>query len=128
VWADSAQPALLQALQLPLVGMGQPAPKPGADSSDPARHDWFGIASVILGVVGLLTSWAVGTGIGFGIAALGTGLVAWVRRGKTRQAPIAVVGIALGAVSIMLGIAAFGFWYWWSNEHMNAPSLLKTWV
>ena len=93
-------------------------PTPNADSSDPARHSWFGIASAIMGVVGLLTSWTVGIGIGFGIAAIVTGLVAWVRRGKTRQAPIAVAGIALGAVSIMLGVAAFGFWHWLSNEQM----------
>jgi hypothetical protein len=98
--------------------MSQPAPKPGADSSDPVRHNWFGVASVILGVVGLLTSWTVGLGIGFGIAALGTGLVARIRRGETRQAPIAVVGIALGGVSIMLGIAAFFFWHWLSNGQM----------
>jgi|ERR1700751_3363811 hypothetical protein len=104
--------------RLPSTGMSQPASKPNADSSDPARHNWLGIASAILGVVGLLTSWTVGIGIGFGIAAVGTGLVAWVRRGKTRQAPIAVAGIALGAVSIMLGVAAFGFWHWLSNEQM----------
>jgi hypothetical protein len=61
-------------------------------------------AALMLGVLGLVTSWLV-IGIGFGVAAVATGVVA--RSHATpgaRRTPTATISIALGVVSILIGI------------------------
>jgi hypothetical protein len=60
--------------------------------------------SLIMGAVALVTSWLV-IGIGFGVAAVATGVVA--RSHATpgaRRTPMAAISITLGVVSILIGV------------------------
>jgi hypothetical protein len=77
--------------------------------SQPISPDKVGVASVLLGVVALVTSWVV-VGIGFGVAAVVTGFVARarVKRGEASTSGAATAGIVLGVVSIVVGLAAAG--------------------
>ena len=78
--------------------------------------DKFGVASLLLGVVALVTSVLV-IGIGFGVAAVVIGFKARasVQRGEASHAGSATVGIVLGVVSIVAGLAAVG--YYWLGTH-----------
>ncbi len=91
-----------------------PRPGPGAYNwamrqPDPPRNE-FGVASLILGVVGLITCWAL-IGTFFGIAAVVTGDIARgrVKRGDADNPRIALAGMALGAVAIVAGLVAIGY-------------------
>lgn len=91
-------------------------PPPYASGSWPttSRHqNGSAIASVILGVIALVTSWLL-IGIFFGIAAVATGFVARSRSTAGAVSPpgMAVVGIVIGAVAIVVGIGALGFLVW----------------
>jgi Domain of unknown function (DUF4190) len=67
----------------------------------------LGVASMILGVVGVISSWLV-IGVVFGIAALAAGLAARARivRGEANNRGMATAGIVLGVVAIVVGLAA----------------------
>jgi hypothetical protein len=99
----------------------QPAPPSGSSDSraTKAHRNWFGVASVILGVIALPTSLLLFGGV-FGLAALATGIVARgrVRHGKAGSPALATVGIALGAVSIIASVAALIFLYWVGEQQM----------
>jgi len=106
-----------------LVRMTHEVPEPAAtlgstDSRATNRH-WLDIASVILGCIGLITSWLL-VGIVFGIAAVVTGIVARARatRGKAGSPAVAVVGIVLGALAIIAWLALFGISLWLNHEQM----------
>jgi uncharacterized protein DUF4190 len=73
----------------------------------------FGVASVILGLVALMTCWLM-IGVPFGIAAVITGDLGRgrVKRGDANNPRTAVTGIVLGAVAIVAGLAAIGYWAW----------------
>ncbi len=76
-----------------------------------APQNQIGVASLILGVVSLLTCWLM-IGVPFGVVAVITGDVARrrVRRGEANNPRIAMAGVVLGAVSIAAGIAAIGYY------------------
>jgi hypothetical protein len=76
---------------------------------DPPRNQ-FGVASVLLGLVGLITCWAL-IGTFFGIAAVVTGDIARsrVKRGEANNPRTALAGIVLGAVAIVAGLVAIGY-------------------
>jgi ABC-type phosphate transport system permease subunit len=78
-----------------------------------APRNEFGVASVILGVVALMTCWLL-IGVPFGIAAVITGDIARRRaqRGTANNPRVAAAGIALGAVAIVAGIVAIGYYAW----------------
>jgi Domain of unknown function (DUF4190) len=78
-----------------------------------APQNQFGVASLILAVVALVTCWLL-VGVPFGIAAVITGDIARrrVQRGEANNPRIAVAGMVLGAVSIAAGIAAIGYYAW----------------
>jgi hypothetical protein len=103
--------------------MSREAPKPAttSPSSDlrATKRHWLEIVSVVLGVIGLITSWLL-FGIVFGIAAVVTGIVARSRvaRGKAGSPAVAVVGIVLGALATIAGIAAFWIYESLSHEQM----------
>src|SRR5512143_2984313 len=63
------------------------------------------VVSVILGVIGVLTSLLL-VGMGFGTAAVVTGFIARSRamRGERRSSPAAVVGMGLGVIAIVAGL------------------------
>ena len=76
-----------------------------------APQNQIGVASVLLGVVGLLTCWSL-LGVPFGIAAVVTGDIARrrVARGEANNPRTAVAGMVLGAIAIVAGLAAIGYY------------------
>ncbi len=82
-----------------------------------APRNEVGVASLILGVVSLMTCWLL-IGVPFGVAAVVTGDVARrrVQRGTADNPRIATAGIVSGAVAIVAGLAAIGY-YAWRDAH-----------
>ena len=80
-----------------------------AMSQPDAPRNEIGVASLILGLVALLTCWLL-IGVPFGIAAVMTGDVARrrVQRGEADNPRIAMAGMVLGAVAIAAGLVAIG--------------------
>ncbi len=76
-----------------------------------APQNQFGVASVLLGLVGLLTCWLL-LGVPFGIAAVVTGDIARRRvgRGEANNPRTAVAGMVLGAIAIVAGLVAIGYY------------------
>jgi ABC-type phosphate transport system permease subunit len=72
-----------------------------------------GVASVIVGAVALSTCWLL-VGVPLGIAAVITGDVARrrVQRGEANNPRAATAGIVLGAVAIVAGLIAVGYFAW----------------
>jgi hypothetical protein len=72
-------------------------------ASRPANR--LAVISIILGVVGLLTS-VIFVGIVFGIAAVVTGCISRSRalRGEGSNSAAAVVGIVIGVMAIVVGL------------------------
>lgn len=77
---------------------------------DTPRNE-VGVASVLLGLVGLITCWLM-LGVPFGIAAVVTGDIARrrVARGQANNPRTAFAGIALGAIAILAGLVAIGYY------------------
>ncbi|OBK37115.1 DUF4190 domain-containing protein [Mycobacterium sp. 1165196.3] len=71
----------------------------------------FGVASVLLGLVGLITCWLL-LGVPFGIAAVVTGDIARRRvvRGQANKRRTALAGMVLGTVAIVAGLVAIGYY------------------
>ncbi|OMC19915.1 DUF4190 domain-containing protein [Mycobacterium colombiense] len=76
-----------------------------------APQNQFGVASVLLGLVGLLTCWLL-LGVPFGIAAVVTGDIARRRvgRGQANNPRTAVAGMVLGAIAIVAGLVAIAYY------------------
>ena len=76
-----------------------------------APQNQFGVASVLLGLVGLLTCWLL-LGVPFGIAAVVTGDIARRRvgRGEANNPRTALAGMVLGAIAIVAGLVAIGYY------------------
>lgn len=85
------------------------------------HHDNAGVAALILGVAGLLTS-VMCIGAGFGIAAVVCGLVsrAHARRHAQNTSGKAIAGIVLGVISTILGIGVFALFVWMENQYQNS--------
>lgn len=85
--------------------MSKPAPK----DPDAPRNE-LGVASLLLGVVALISCWLL-IGIPFGVAAIITGDMAQrrVKRGEAANPRVAMAGIAMGAVAIVAGLVAIGY-------------------
>ena len=81
-------------------------------SPDAPRNE-FGVVSLILGAVALMTCWLL-IGVPFGIAAVITGDTARrrVQRGEANNPRTAIAGIALGAIAIVAGLVAIGYYSW----------------
>jgi Domain of unknown function (DUF4190) len=78
-----------------------------------APRNEFGVAALILGLVALMTCWLL-IGVPFGIAAVITGDIARrrVQRGQANNPRTATAGVVLGAVAIVAGLAAIGYYAW----------------
>lgn len=76
-----------------------------------APQNQFGVASVLLGLVGLITCWLL-LGVPFGIAAVVTGDIARRRvdRGQANNRRTALTGMVLGAIAIVAGLVAIGYY------------------
>ena len=86
-------------------------------SQPDAPRNEFGVASLLLGVVALMTCWLM-IGVPFGIAAVITGDTARrrVQRGVANNPRVAMAGIALGAVAIAAGLVAIGYYAWLDSQ------------
>ncbi len=86
---------------------------------DPPRNE-VGVASLILGLVGLISCWLL-IGTFFGIAAVVTGDIARgrVKRGEADNPRIALAGVVLGTVAIVAGLASIGYWAWLDSQPAN---------
>ena len=78
-----------------------------------APQNQFGVASLILGVIALLTCWLL-IGVPLGIASVVTGDIARrrVTRGEANNPRTALAGIVLGGVAILAGLVAIGYYAW----------------
>jgi uncharacterized membrane protein len=87
----------------------------------PARRDNAGVASLILGVIGLLTS-VLCVGTFFGIAAVVLGFVSRSRAWRDGQSsPVkAIVGIVLGLLSMIVGLGLLVLFVWLENQYQNS--------
>jgi len=76
-----------------------------------APRNEIGVASLLLGLVALVTCWLL-LGVPFGIAAVVTGDIARrrVTRGEANNPRIALAGMVLGVIAILAGIAAIGYY------------------
>jgi len=85
-------------------------PVPRRETPDAPRNE-VGVASVLLGLVALITCWLM-IGIPFGIAAVITGDIGRgrVKRGEANNPRAAMAGIVLGAVAIVAGLVAIGYY------------------
>ena len=89
--------------------------------SAPVHRDSTGVGSLILGVIGLVTS-IMCVGTFFGIAAVALGYVSRSRALRSgRSTPLtAIVGIVMGMLSIIGGIGLFGLFVWLENKYQNS--------
>ncbi|OBG96155.1 DUF4190 domain-containing protein [Mycobacterium sp. E3251] len=73
----------------------------------------MGVASLLVGLVALLTCWML-IGVPFGVAAVITGDIARrrVQRGEANNLRIALAGMALGGLSIAAGLVVIGYYAW----------------
>ncbi|MCH0542542.1 DUF4190 domain-containing protein [Streptomyces sp. MUM 203J] len=88
---------------------GYPAPYgPGGWGAPAQPNNGLGIASMVLGIIAVVTCWAWGLGVVLGVLALIFGIIGQRRakRGEATNGGMAVAGIATGAVGIVLGLAA----------------------
>ncbi|OBG74391.1 DUF4190 domain-containing protein [Mycobacterium sp. E2462] len=78
-----------------------------------APRNQFGVASLLLGAVGLVTCWLL-IGVPLGIAAVVTGDIARrrVQRGEATNPGIALTGMVLGGIAIAAGLVAIGYYSW----------------
>lgn len=76
-----------------------------------APRNEVGVASLLLGLVGLITCWMM-LGVPFGIAAVVTGDIARrrVARGEANNRRTALAGTALGVIAILVGLVAIGYY------------------
>ncbi|MGX9673049.1 DUF4190 domain-containing protein [Mycobacterium sp. HM-7] len=93
-------------------GGGYPPPPPppyanqGYGPYTPAPRNGLGTAALILGIVGLLTSWSVVGGLLFGLGAVVCGILGRgrVKEGLADNAVVAGAGVALGALATVLAV------------------------
>ncbi len=73
----------------------------------------LGVASLLVGLVALLTCWML-IGVPFGVAAVITGDIGRRRaqRGEADNPRIALAGMALGVVAIAAGLVVIGYYAW----------------
>jgi len=88
---------------------------PGGPGDGGGHRNGMGIAALILGILGLLTSWLLFGGL-FGLLAIVLGFVGLgrVRRGEASNRGMAITGIVLGllsvAVAVLIGALVGAVW------------------
>lgn len=78
-----------------------------------APRNEVGVASLLVGIVALITCWLL-VGVPFGIVAVITGDVGRRRaqRGEASNPRVALAGMVSGAISIIAGLVAIGYYAW----------------
>jgi Domain of unknown function (DUF4190) len=91
--------------------------RPVRGETSHAPRNEFGVASLILGLVALITCWML-IGVPFGIAAVITGDIGRgrVKRGEANNPRTAMAGMVLGGVAIVAGLVAIGYWAWLDSQ------------
>lgn len=91
-------------------GYPPPPPPPYANSAygpyTAVPRNGMGTTALVLGIVGLLTSWSVVGGLLFGLGAVACGVIGRnrVKEGLADNAVVAGAGIALGALATVLAV------------------------
>ncbi|RUP27119.1 MAG: DUF4190 domain-containing protein [Mycolicibacterium sp.] len=93
-------------------GAGYPPPppppyaNPGYGAYTSAPRNGMGTAALVLGIVGLLTSWSVIGGLLFGLGAVACGVLGRgrVKQGLADNGVVAGAGIVLGALATVLAV------------------------
>ncbi|KIU16406.1 DUF4190 domain-containing protein [Mycolicibacterium llatzerense] len=91
-------------------GYPPPPPPPYANATygpyTAAPRNGMGTTALVLGIVGLLTSWSVVGGLLFGLGAVACGVIGRnrVKEGLADNAVVAGAGIALGALATVLAV------------------------
>ncbi|WP_043398402.1 DUF4190 domain-containing protein [Mycobacterium sp. PDNC021] len=91
-------------------GYPPPPPPPYANAAygpyTAAPRNGMGTTALVLGIVGLLTSWSVVGGLLFGLGAVACGVIGRnrVKEGLADNAVVAGAGIALGALATVLAV------------------------
>ncbi|MCT7366780.1 DUF4190 domain-containing protein [Mycolicibacterium llatzerense] len=91
-------------------GYPPPPPPPYANAAygpyTAAPRNGMGTTALVLGIVGLLTSWSVVGGLLFGLGAVACGVIGRnrVKEGLANNAVVAGAGIALGALATVLAV------------------------
>lgn len=85
----------------------------GAAPGRSTPRNGAGVASLVFGVIALLSSWFV-VGIVFGVFAVVFGFTAeaLVMRGDANNRGMAIVGMVLGVVAMVVGLAALALSIW----------------
>lgn len=83
---------------------GWPQPYPGFTPPPSGRGNGLGIASLVLGIVGLAVCWVPVVGVFVGVSAVVAGVVARrrLKRGGQDNYGIAVTGIVLGTLATLV--------------------------
>jgi ABC-type phosphate transport system permease subunit len=91
-------------------------PVPRRQTPNAPRNE-VGVASLILGLVALMTCWLL-IGVPFGLAAIITGDLGRgrVKRGEANNPRTAMAGMVLGGVAIVAGLVAIGYWAWLDSQ------------
>ncbi|MDT9683821.1 DUF4190 domain-containing protein [Streptomyces sp. TRM76323] len=111
-------------------GYGYPAPAGypgsygtygGAGAWGPGPANGLGIASMVIGIVSLVTCFLYGLGVVLGILALVFGIIGRkrVQRGEANNGGMATAGIVTGAVGIVLGAVVLGLMIWAIVQGVN---------
>jgi hypothetical protein len=96
-------------------GVYPPAPQPysGFPPAPPGPRNGLGVASLVVGIVALLSSWTIFGGLALGViaATMGASARGRFRRGQATNGGVAIAGIVLGIVAavapiiILVGLA-----------------------
>lgn len=101
-------------------GYPPPPPQPYAGYTPPPTgpRNGLGVASLVIAIVGLLSSFSVAGGVILGIVAVIIGFVARgrVRKGEANNGGVALAGIVLGFVAMIAGLAFIAIWVGVFNE------------
>jgi Domain of unknown function (DUF4190) len=116
--SDQPTPAQPPPYPYPTSGPAYPAPPPvpysGYSAPPPPTgpRNGLGIAALIIAIVGLFLMWSVALGVILGVVAVILGFVGYgrVKRGEANNGVVAIVGIALGFLGIVLGLAWIPIW------------------
>lgn len=101
-------------------GYPPPPPQPYAGYAPPPAgpRNGLGIASLVIAIVALMSSFSVVGGVILGIVAVILGFIARsrVRSGEANNGGIALAGIILGFVAMIAGLAFIAIWFGFSKE------------
>jgi hypothetical protein len=110
--------------QYPYPSQYQPGQYPGGYPPQPQQpyhgyppapvqpRNGFGIASLVLAVVALLSVWSVFAGVILGLVAVAIGFLGRgrVKRGIANNGGVAIAGIVLGTLAVVVGLAFIAVW------------------